>query len=113
MNQNRAFWAEGNQNEARFGVSVGTAGDVNGDGYADIIIGANGYTNGQLGEGCAYVYHGSAGGLNSVFAWVREGEQEDAGYGLSVGTAGDVNGDGCADVVIGAPYFTWGEHWEG
>ena len=42
---------------------MGTAGDVNGDGYADVIVGARYYDNGQTDEGRAYVYHGSATGL--------------------------------------------------
>ena len=43
--------------------SVGTAGDVNGDGYADVIVGVPNYDEGQEDEGRAYVYHGSTAGL--------------------------------------------------
>lgn len=39
-----------------FGLSVGTAGDVNGDGYSDVIVGAHRYDNGQTDEGRAFVY---------------------------------------------------------
>ena len=42
---------EGNLTSARFGESVATAGDVNGDGYADVIVGAPSFSNGQAGEG--------------------------------------------------------------
>ena len=41
---------------------MATAGDVNGDGYADVIVGAPDYDNGQTDEGRAFVYHGSAAG---------------------------------------------------
>ena len=41
---------------------MATAGDVNGDGFSDVIVGALGYDNGQPDEGRAYVYHGSASG---------------------------------------------------
>jgi hypothetical protein len=97
-----ASWTgEGNQTGGQFGSSVGTAGDVNGDGYADVIVGAPAYDGGQVDEGRAFVYHGSAAGLASAPAW----SQRDVGgaFGTSVGTAGDVNGDGCADVIVGAP----------
>lgn len=51
-----AGWkAEGNREQAKFGTSVGTAGDVNGDGYDDVIIGAYLYDNGQSDEGRAFV----------------------------------------------------------
>ena len=82
---------------------MATAGDVNGDGYADVIVGAAHYDNGQTDEGRAFVYHGAATGLGTAAAWTAEGNQASAVFGVSVGTAGDVNGDGYADVIVGAP----------
>ncbi|HSN75674.1 MAG TPA: integrin alpha, partial [Anaerolineae bacterium] len=98
---------------ALFGGSVGTAGDVNGDGYADVIVGATYFDNGQTDEGRAFVYHGGAAGLSVAPAWTAESDQADAYFGGSVGTAGDVNGDGYADVVVGATYFDNGQTDEG
>ncbi|MBN2006513.1 MAG: FG-GAP repeat protein, partial [Anaerolineae bacterium] len=109
-----ADWtAEGNQNDAYFGHSVGTAGDVNGDGYADVIVGAHGYDGGETNEGRAIVYHGSMTGLSTTAGWSAESDQENAYFGISVGTAGDVNGDGYADVIAGAPYYDSGQTDEG
>ena len=96
--------AEANRANSSFGNAVATAGDVNGDGYADVVIGASFYDNGQLDEGRAYVYHGSATGLATSPAWTIESNESGARYGESVATTGDVNGDGYADVVIGAPF---------
>ena len=104
---------ESDQAEAQFGFSVGMAGDVNGDGYADVIVGASDYSNGQLVEGAAAVYHGSAVGLSLIPNWGDEGDQEDANFGWSVGTAGDVNGDGFSDVIVGAPGYDHGQLDEG
>jgi hypothetical protein len=53
--------AESNQANAFFGVSVASAGDVNGDGYSDVIVGAFGFSNGQTFEGAAFVYYGNGG----------------------------------------------------
>lgn len=96
---------EGNATDTRFGYAVSTAGDVNGDGYSDVIIGAPKYDGGQTDEGRAYVYHGSASGLGTTPAWTKEADQAGAQFGLAVSTAGDVNGDGYADVIVGAPYW--------
>jgi hypothetical protein len=85
-----------------FGLSVGTAGDVDGNGYADVIVGAPFYDNGETDEGQASVYYGSATGLNPAPAWTAEIDQAEALFGFSVGTAGDVNNDGYADVIVGA-----------
>jgi hypothetical protein len=108
-----AWTAESNQVLAYFGRSVGTAGDVNGDGYSDVIVGACEYDNGETDEGRVYVFHGSSTGLSGAAAWTREGNQVGAQFGICVGTAGDVNGDGCADVIIGAAYCDNGETDEG
>jgi PKD repeat protein len=109
-----ASWtAESNQASTYFGSSVGSAGDVNGDGYADIIVGAPAYDNGQADEGRAYVYYGSAAGLPPTPNWTAESDQAGAYFGNSVSTAGDVNGDGYTDVIVGAPYYDNGQTDEG
>ncbi|MBL8008670.1 MAG: FG-GAP repeat protein, partial [Ignavibacteria bacterium] len=105
--------AEPNQDGAYFGASVATAGDVNGDGKSDVIVGAFLYDNGQSNEGGVFVFHGSVNGLSLSPAWTAEGNQESANFGLSVATAGDVNGDGFSDVIISAPYFDHGQTDEG
>ena len=108
-----AWMAEGNQTSAWFGCAVATASDVNGDGYSDVVVGAHGYDNGALNEGRAYVYHGAAAGLSPTPDWMAEGNQEGANFGWSVGTAGDVNGDGYSDVIIGAYWYDSGTTDEG
>jgi len=105
--------AEGNQATARFGWSVGTAGDVNGDGYSDIIVSAFQYDNGETDEGRAYVYLGSATGVAANPAWTGEGNQAGAKYGDQVATAGDIDGDGYAEFIVGAPGYDAGQTDEG
>ena len=87
---------------ANFGASVGTAGDVNGDGFSDFIVGAPGYDNVETNEGRIYVFLGSALGPVGNPAWIVESNVNFSSVGSSVGTAGDVNGDGFSDVVVGA-----------
>ena len=109
-----ASWtAEGDQDNTQFGYSVAGAGDVNGDGYSDVVVGAPYYDNGQTDEGRAYGFHGSASGPNVAPAWTQEVNQADANFGYCVAGAGDVNGDGYADVVAGAPYYDNGQTNEG
>ena len=108
-----AWSAESNQSNSSFGESVSTAGDVNGDGYSDVIIGATDYDNGQTNEGSVFVYHGSASGLSVVADWTSEPNQQRASFGSSVSTAGDVNGDGYSDVLIGVLNFDNGQINEG
>ncbi len=105
--------AESNQASARFGAALATAGDVNGDGFSDVIVGAPLYDNGQADEGRVFVYHGSASGLSTVASWTAEGEQVGARFGAAVATAGDVNGDGYSDVIVGAPLIDNGQADEG
>ncbi len=96
-----------------FGCSVSTAGDVNGDGYSDVIVGASLASNGQSAEGLAYVYHGSPTGLVTPSARLLEVNQANANFGVSVAGAGDVNGDGYFDVVVGADLWESGQVDEG
>ncbi|MCD4653254.1 integrin alpha, partial [bacterium] len=102
------WFVESNQVGAFFGISVNTAGDVNGDGYSDVIIGAYLYDNGETDEGVAYVYHGSASGLATSPSWTGQCDHPGAHFGQSVATAGDVNRDGYSDVIVGAPGFDIG-----
>ena len=108
-----AWTVEGNQSNAHFGYSVAIAGDVNADGYSDVIVGAPEYDAGEANEGCAFVYHGSSSGVGTSAGWTGNGDQMYASLGCSVATAGDVNGDGYADVIVGAPYYDAGEDNEG
>ena len=108
---NPVFLSVGGQAGASWGNAVGTAGDVNGDGYSDIIVGAYQYDNGQVNEGRATVFHGSSTGVATPAAWTAEINQ--GAFGTSVGTAGDVNGDGYADVIVGAPNYNNGQAAEG
>ncbi len=108
-----AWTAGSGQASAGFGVSVSMAGDVNGDGYGDVIVGAYLYDNGQQDEGRAYVYHGSASGLGTSAAWIVESDQEGSQFGVSVSMAGDVNGDGHGDVIVGAHAYDGGQVNEG
>ena len=104
----------GDDKHAELGNAVSTAGDVNGDGYSDVIVGAYRYTGDQWREGSAFVYHGSSTGLATDSAdWMVEGGQESAKFGLAVSTAGDVDGDGYSDVVVGAPGYADGQAHEG
>ena len=82
-----------------FGTSVATAGDVNGDGFADVVVGATG-TSAYAGG--AYVYLGGASGLASSPAnTLANTDPACPQFTASVVIAGDVNGDGFADVAVG------------
>jgi len=83
-------------------MSVATAGDVNGDGYDDLVVGA---LASEGGKGKVYVYYGSVDGLSESVGWTATGEYGTDEFGISVATAGYVNGDGYADLVVGAPHY--------
>ncbi|MCI0635917.1 MAG: integrin alpha, partial [Actinobacteria bacterium] len=104
--ENEASWnGLGNQAGSRFGFDVSDAGDVDGDGYGDMIVGAPLYDNGQTNEGRAFVFVGSASGFSTTPEWMSESNQANAQFGSAVSGAGDVNGDGYDDVIVGAPLY--------
>ena len=84
-----------------FGASV-AAGDFNHDGFMDIAVGARGDVVGQgMSKGMVYIYMGSAAGIATTPSIVLSGEQAKGEFGRTM-TAGDINGDGYADVIVGA-----------
>ena len=108
-----AWIAESNQAGARFGSSVASAGDINGDGYYDVIVGAPFFDAGQSDEGRVFAFLGSSSGLTSGAVWTAEADQAAASFGMSISSAGDVNGDGYDDVIAGAPSYDSGQLDEG
>lgn len=84
---------------ARFGAALAAAGDIDADGYGDVVIGAPGAT--PAGE--ARVYFGGPSGLSIAAVVALAGRAPGDGFGTSVSAAGDIDGDGLADVLIGAP----------
>jgi len=93
-----------NQDNGKFGNSVASAGDVNGDGYAEVIVGAPNQDTSAKDEGNAFIYYGSAAGISVTpsATLYNPNSQESGFFGVSVASAGDVNGDGYDDVIVGA-----------
>ena len=94
------------------GVSVSSAGDVNGDGFEDLIVGARGDDPNGDTSGASFVVFGKTDGtaveLSDIEAgtggFVINGVSADDYSGRSVSSAGDVNGDGLDDLIVGAPF---------
>ncbi len=100
-----AAWSASGEGQpgAGFGWSAAGGGDIDGDGYDDVLIGAHRYDLAGNDTGRAYLYRGSAGGLQAEPAWSESGDaQPGAQFGWSV-AVGAIDADGFADGLVGAP----------
>ncbi len=114
LNGTNGFVINGIDSGDRSGGSVSSAGDINGDGFDDIIIGAErADPNGNNDAGESYVVFGSGEGfsgnlnlssLDGTNGFVINGIDRFDNSGLSVSGAGDINGDGFDDIIIGAAF---------
>jgi Ca2+-binding RTX toxin-like protein len=114
LNGNNGFRINGIVGGDQSGFSVSSAGDVNGDGIDDLIIGADSADpNGTSGAGQSYVVFGKTtgfaanlnlSGLNGTNGFAINGIAAFDSSGTSVSSAGDVNGDGIDDLIIGARF---------
>ena len=104
-------WIYGRKNGENLGYAVAGVGDVNDDGRPDYVIGAPHYdrdTEPSLNAGAVYVVS-FLGGVGDIYVgemggWFNPDFVDGDNFGFSVAGAGDVNGDGGADIIIGAPY---------
>lgn len=88
----------GDNTSDQFGSALAGAGDVNGDGFDDIVVGAPYDDDNGASCGMARVISGNGGGV----LWSVYGDAADDELGSSVASAGDVDGDGLPDVIVGA-----------
>lgn len=102
-----ASWtAEGTQAAAQLGRAVAIAGDVDGDGFDEVLAGAPGWNDTAGSDaGAALLFPGSDAGPAASASWTTVGDEAYAEHGFALAGAGDLDADGFADVVVGAPGY--------
>lgn len=93
----------GRESGSRFGASVSGAGDVNGDGFADVIVGVPYAFRGGERSGEAYLVYGDGDALSLGASTRIDGAEAGDTLGTAVSGVGDLDGDGLSDVAVGAP----------
>ncbi len=93
-------WPE--QAGAGFGYRVVGVGDLNADGFEEIAVGAWHFADPDTDEGAVFVYAGGPDGPDPTAAWSVQGDAAGALLGTAIAGAGDVNGDGFGDLLLGA-----------
>ncbi|MCB0018350.1 MAG: FG-GAP repeat protein [Anaerolineales bacterium] len=93
----------GLNHEDQYGLALNAAGDIDNNGYVDVIVGAPFYDTGAADAGAVFIYHNDAAGLPITPTLIISGTNIGGWFGRSVAGAGNVNGDEYADIVIGAP----------
>lgn len=95
------FRFDGKLTEDRLGVAVGTLGDINGDGFADILVGARYADVGRLTDAGSISVFSGANGLELMHL---DGDGAGDWFGVSVAGIGDLNGDGVPEFIVGAQF---------
>ena len=98
--------ASSNCDSTRFAERVVRMGDINGDGYEDLFVSSDDWyinvSNSSGHWGRSFIYYGSSTGLNTSYGWSNRGQSNDDRYGSDFVVDQDFNGDGYADLAVGA-----------
>lgn len=95
--------AFGGATNSEFGDFITAPGDVNGDGFPDVLVGAPAYSANGQPTGRVSLFMGGPNGLSPSPTWTADGITANSQFGQAISGVGDVNGDGCSDFVVGAP----------
>ncbi len=109
LNGSNGFFIKSELDQVSFGRELASAGDLNADGFDDVLISSHGSPNGVVGAGAVYVVYGNSSfplelqiaNLDGSNGFVIPGLEQDALLSRGLDTAGDVDGDGLPDLLLG------------